>query len=52
LLLNGAVGDRPEDVRVKPRISCQLLGIDLVALPITVRDRTQLANVRHDHFVT
>src|ERR1700677_3254306 len=51
LLLDGAVGDRPEDVRVKPRISCQLLGVDLVALPITVRDRTQLANVRHDHFV-
>ena len=29
----------------------QLLGIDLVALPITVRDRTQFTDARHDDFV-
>jgi hypothetical protein len=45
------VCDRPEDVRIKPGISCQLLNIDLVALPITVRDRAQLTNVRHNDFV-
>ena len=51
LLLDGAVGDRPKDVGIKPRISRQLLSIDLVALTVTMRDRSQLANVRHDHFV-
>jgi hypothetical protein len=36
LLLDGAVGYRPEDVRIKPGITRQLLSIDLIALPITV----------------
>jgi hypothetical protein len=36
LLLDGAMGDRTKDVRVKPGISCQLLSIDLIALPVTV----------------
>jgi len=52
LLLDGAMGDRTKDVRIKPGISCKLLSIDLIALPVTVRDRPQLANVRHDDFVT
>ena len=52
LLCDGAVGDRPEYVRIKPGITRQLLSIDLIALPITVRDRPQLADVRHDDFVT
>ncbi|NYF80011.1 hypothetical protein [Granulicella arctica] len=34
LLCDGVVGDRTEYIRVKSGISCQLLGIDLVALPI------------------
>src|SRR5271168_4821633 len=52
LLLDGAVGDRPEDVRIKPSITRQLLSIDLIALPVAVRDRPQLADVRHDDFVS
>ena len=52
LLLNRAMGDRTKDARIKSGISCQLLSIDLIALPVTVRDRPQLANVRHDDFVT
>jgi len=51
LLCDGAVSDRPKDVRIKPGIARQLLRIDLVALPITVRDRSQLTDVRHDDFV-
>jgi hypothetical protein len=51
LLSDGAVGDWPEYVRIKPGITRQLLSIDLVALPIAVRDRSQLTNVRHDDFV-
>jgi hypothetical protein len=51
LLLDGAVGYRPEDVRIKPGITCQLLSIHLVALPVTVRDCSQLTDVRHDNFV-
>lgn len=51
LLCDGTVGDRPQYVRIKPGITRQLLGIDLVALPIAVRDRSQLAHVRHDDFM-
>jgi len=51
LLRDGAVGDWPEYVRIKSGISRQLLSIDLVALPITVRDSPQLADVRHDDSV-
>jgi len=36
LLLDSAVRDRSQDVRIKPRISSQLLSINLVALPVTV----------------
>jgi hypothetical protein len=40
-----------KDLRVKRREPCQLLGISLVALAIAVRDRPQIAYIRHDHFV-
>ena len=46
------MGNRTQDLRIEPRVSSQLLRIHLIALPIAVRDRTQFAHVRHDHFVT
>ncbi len=52
LLFDGAVRDRPEDVGIEPRVAGQLLGIYLIALPIAVQDRTQLADVGHDDFMT
>jgi hypothetical protein len=45
------VRNRPEDFRIEPRKAGQLLGIYLVALAITVRDRSQLAHVGHDYFM-
>ena len=51
LLLDGAMRDRPEDLRIEPRVTCQLLRIYIVALAVAVRDRSQLAYVRHDHLV-
>src|SRR5579871_2856411 len=51
LLLDRSVRDRPQDLRIKPGIARQLLRIDLIALPIAVRDRPQLADVRHDHLM-
>ena len=52
LLLDGAVGDGPKDVGIKPGITRQLLSINLIALAVTVRDRPQLADVRYDDFVS
>jgi hypothetical protein len=48
--VDGAMRDRSEDVRIK---SCTELafGIELIALTITVQDRTQLPDVGHDHFM-
>ncbi len=51
LLCDCAVSDWPKDVRIKTGITCQLLRIDLIALAITVRNRPQLTDVRHDDFV-
>jgi hypothetical protein len=34
LLFDGAVGDRPEDVRIQTSVASQLLSIDLIALAI------------------
>jgi hypothetical protein len=51
LLFDGAVGDRPEDVRIETSVACLLLGIHLIALTITMRDSPQFAHVGHDHFV-
>ena len=51
LLSDGAVRNGPEDFRIEPRKARQLLGIHLVALSITVRDRPQLAHVGHDDFM-
>jgi hypothetical protein len=51
LLLHRSVRDGAKDLRVQPCETCQLLGIDLVAFTVTVRDRPQLTHVRHDHFV-
>jgi ArsR family transcriptional regulator len=33
-------------------LTCKLLGIGMVALPIAVRDRSQLAHIRHNDFMT
>jgi hypothetical protein len=35
-------------VRIKPRMRRKLLGIDLVALAVTMRDRSQLADDRSE----
>jgi hypothetical protein len=51
LLFDGAMGDGPEDVRIKTSVAGQLLSIDLIALAIAVRDRTQLPHVRHNDLV-
>ncbi|MEA2544453.1 MAG: hypothetical protein QOH35_5819, partial [Acidobacteriaceae bacterium] len=51
LLGDCAVRNRSEDFRIEPRKARQLLGIHLVALSITVRDRPQLAHVGHDYFM-
>jgi hypothetical protein len=51
LLFDGAVCNRPEDVRIEPRVACDLLRIDLIAFAIAVRDRPQLAHVRNNHFM-
>ncbi|XCB31431.1 hypothetical protein RBB77_13305 [Tunturibacter psychrotolerans] len=45
------ITNRPEDVRIKTGVTGQLLRIDPAAPPVAVRDRPQLADVRHDHFV-
>ena len=51
LLGNRAMGYRTQDLRIEPGVASQLLRIHLVALPIAVRDRPQLADVRHDHLM-
>jgi hypothetical protein len=51
LLLYRAVRNRPENVRIETCVASQLLGIDLIALAITVRYGSQLADVGHDHLV-
>ena len=51
LLGNRAMGYRTQDLRIEPGVASQLLRIHLVALPIAVRDRPQLAHIRHDHLV-
>ena len=48
LLFDCTVRDGTQDLRIKPRESCQLLGICLVALAITMRYGSQLAHVRYD----
>ena len=52
LLFDGPVGDRSQYLWIKPGVAGQLLCIHLIALAVTVRDGSQLTNVRHDHFVT
>jgi hypothetical protein len=44
--------DRSEDVRIKSCIPSQLLGVYLVALPVTMRDRPQLTDVRYDDLMS
>src|SRR5271170_3503379 len=51
LLLQRTVCDRSQDVRIKPRIACQLLGIHLIALAVTVRYHPQFTDVRYDNLV-
>jgi hypothetical protein len=51
LLLNRAMRNRPEDVRIETCVAGQLLCIDLIALSITVRYGSQFADVGHDDFV-
>jgi hypothetical protein len=51
LLFDCAVRDGPQDLRIKTGVACQLLSIDLITLPITVRDRPQLPNVGHNHLM-
>lgn len=51
LLLDSSVRDRTQYLRIEPGITGQFLSIDMVALPITVRDRPQLTNVGHNHFM-
>jgi len=45
------MGDRSQDLRIEPGVASDLLRIDRIALAIAVRDRSQLANVGHDHLV-
>jgi hypothetical protein len=45
------MADRPQDLGIEPCIAGQLLGIHLIALPIAVQDRPQLAHVGYDHLV-
>ncbi len=52
LLLHCSVCDGPQDLRVEPCEARQLLGIDLIALAITMRYRSQLTDVGHDDLVT
>jgi hypothetical protein len=40
-----------QDLRIDSGVASDLLRIDRVALPITVRDRSQLAHVGNDDFV-
>jgi hypothetical protein len=51
LLRYRAVCDRPEGLQIETRIAGELLGINLVALLVAVRDRPQFAHVGHDHFM-
>jgi hypothetical protein len=44
--------DGPQNLGIKPGETRQFLGIDLVALAVTVGDRPQLPHVRHDHRVS
>ena len=51
LLFDGPVCDRPQYLRIKPGVAGQLLRINLIALAVAVRDRSQFADVRHDHLM-
>jgi hypothetical protein len=51
-LFDGPVGDRPQDLRVKPCVSRELLGTNLIALAVTMRDRPELTDVRYDDLVS
>jgi hypothetical protein len=51
-LFDGPVSDRPQDLRVKPCVSRELLGINLIALAVTMRDRPQLPDARYDDLVS
>jgi hypothetical protein len=44
--------DGTQNLGIKPGEARQLLGIDLVALAVTMRDRPRLPHVRHDHLVS
>jgi hypothetical protein len=52
LLLYRPVRNGPSDLRIKPREASQFLGIHLIALAISMRDRSQLMDVRYDDFVS
>jgi len=52
LLLNRPMRDRPKDLRVKPCVPRELFGINLIALAIAVRDRSQFSDVGHDDLVS
>jgi hypothetical protein len=51
LLLNGAMRDRSKDLWMQTRVTGELLGIDLIALALTVRYGSQFADVGHDHLM-
>ena len=51
LLFDSSVRDRTQDLGIQPCVASQLLGIDLVALPVTVRDSSQLSHVGHDYLM-
>ena len=51
LLFDSSVRDRTQDLGIQPCVASQLLGIDLVALPVTVGDGSKLSHVGHDYLM-
>src|SRR5882757_8096990 len=48
----GLAASRSQDLRVNPCVSRELLGINLIALAVAMRDRPQLTHVRYDDLVS
>ena len=51
LLLDRSMRDGSQYLWIETGIPRQLLGIDLIALPVTMRDRPQLTDVGHNDFM-
>jgi hypothetical protein len=51
LLFHSPMRNGSQDLRIKPGISGQLLGVDLIALAVAMRYCSQLTDVRHNDFM-